>query len=128
MAETSIVVATRLHDSCRHHHHSVAVLRITVLVSDRAVTACPEALECFSFVATSLEPAIAVGSRGGLIFRLRRHWLTASLSPRLRRALGLAVAYRSTKRKLVLSNGDFFSNCKTGPRNLDYLHIRPKLL
>ncbi|KAF2585543.1 hypothetical protein F2Q70_00036685 [Brassica cretica] len=53
MAETSIVVATRLHDSCRHHHHSVAVLRITVLVSDRAVTACPEALEWRSYLQAS---------------------------------------------------------------------------
>ncbi|CAN7040377.1 unnamed protein product, partial [Brassica rapa subsp. trilocularis] len=34
--------------TCRRRHHSVAVLRITVVVSARAVTARPEAPECFS--------------------------------------------------------------------------------
>ncbi|KAG5406184.1 hypothetical protein IGI04_012303 [Brassica rapa subsp. trilocularis] len=40
-----------------------------------------------------------------------------------------SLAVGSVETKLsISSNGDFFNICKTGPRNLDYLHIRPKLL
>ncbi|KAG5376546.1 hypothetical protein IGI04_041142 [Brassica rapa subsp. trilocularis] len=41
--------------------------------------------------------------------------------------ISLAVVRVETKLS-ISSNGDFFNICKTGPRNLDYLHIRPKLL
>ena len=41
--------------------------------------------------------------------------------------ISLAVVRVETKLS-ISSNGDFFNICKTGTRNLDYLHIRPKLL
>ncbi|KAG5414565.1 hypothetical protein IGI04_002132 [Brassica rapa subsp. trilocularis] len=91
-----------LHRNTRHRRHQ----QVAAVASDRAVTACPEAPACFSFAATSPEPAIAVCARGDYNFRLRCHWLMTSLSPRRGRALPrhgkLSVVLSDSSRSLLL--------------------------